>query len=54
MEYELLEVSTQHENQRFKFKLEVPDNPQIDVVYSNPFSVVYFLIVTYNKSENIS
>lgn len=38
------EVSTQHGNKKFMFKLEVVDNEDITPIYSDSFFVVYMSI----------
>ena len=37
----MTELSTQHENQNFIFKIEANNNQSINSVYSSSFSVVY-------------
>ena len=43
----MTELSTQHENQNFIFKIEVNHNQSINSVYSSSFSVVYWFVSSF-------
>lgn len=43
----MTELSTQHENQNFIFKIEANHNQSINSVYSSSFSVVYWIVFSF-------
>lgn len=41
----MIEEAINHDNKQYKFKLSLPEFPDIQPVYSNPFSVVYLFLI---------
>lgn len=42
----MIEEAIHHDNKQYKFKLSLPEFPDIEPVYSNPFSVVYLFHIS--------